>query len=288
MSKRRLLHRWGLASATGACLILIAVARTEAHADLELRLARTAQAIAHTPERPDLLLRRAELYARSGNYSAAHADLDRAARIAPTLREVDYRRAGLLLDEGAAAQAMAVLDGLLAADPDHVGGHVARARALRRLGRPLDAADAYTQALQRSPGTAPDLYLERADALTAAGPSHVRSAIAGLDEGLNALGPLPALTRAAIELELRASRFEAASARVEIEILRAQQPIWWIVRKAEILDASGQSDRARAIYAEAWQHLLAQPAHRRGQPSWRELETRLQLVMNQTSKPDSE
>jgi tetratricopeptide (TPR) repeat protein len=271
-----------------ACLILVMAARTEAHADLEVRLARTTHAIAHSPDRPDLLLRRAELYGHSGDFSAAHADLDRAARIAPALREIDYRRAELLLDEGVAAQAVVVLDELLAADPDHVGGHIARARALRRLGRPLDAAAAYTQALDRTPSTAPDLYLERADALAAAGPSHVTAAISGLDEGLETLGPLPALTRAAVELELRANRAEAALARVEIEIMRSRQPLWWIVRKAELLDASGRGDQARTVYAEAWQHLIAQPAYRRGQPSWRELEARLQLVLSQLSKTDSE
>ena len=288
MSKRKLLHRLGVASTAGACLVLAAVTRTEAHADLELRLAHATHAIAGAPERPDLLLRRAELYRRSGDFSAAHADLDRAAQIAPALGEIDYRRAELLLDEGVAARAITVLDGLLAADPNHIAVHVARARALRRLDRPLDAAAAYTQALQRTRGTAPDLYLERADTLAAAGPSHMTEAIAGLDEGLEALGPLPALTRAAIELELRAERAEAALARIEIEILRSQQPIWWVVRKAEILDASGRGEQARAVYAEAWQHLLAQPAHRRSQPSWRELEARLQIVMNQLSQPGPE
>jgi tetratricopeptide (TPR) repeat protein len=269
-------------------LVLAAVTRTEAHADLELRLAHATHAISGAPERPDLLLRRAELYRRSGDFRAAHADLDRAAQLTPPLGEIDYRRAELLLDEGFAAQAIAILDGLLAADPDHIAGHVARARALRRLDRPLDAAAAYTLALQRTRGTEPDLYLERADTLAAAGPSHLTDAIAGLDEGLETLGPLPALTRAAIELELRADRAEAALARVEIEIVRSQQPIWWIVRKAEILDASGQGDPARAVYAEAWQYLLAQPAHRRSQPSWRELEARLQIVMSQPSQSDPE
>ena len=114
------------------------------------------------------------------------------------------------------------------------------------------------------------------------------AAIAGLDEGLEAAGPLPALTRAAIELELRANHADAALARVEIEILRSRQPVWWMVRKAELLAATGRGDEAQPVYAEARQQLIAQPAHRRNQPGWRELEARLQIALSRPSRPDAE
>jgi tetratricopeptide (TPR) repeat protein len=282
LKKIELLIRWGRAACIGACLILAAVDRVHAHADLDLRLARATRALEESPSSAGPLLERAELHRSRGDLGAAHADLDRAARLAPALGEIELRRAELHLEQGVAAQALTVLDGLLAADPDDVAAHVARGQALRRLDRPLEAAAAYSEALERMPRGTPDLFLERADALAAGGPAYAAAAIASLDEGLAALGPLPALALAAVELEVRAGRRAAALARVEREIARSRQPVWWMVRKAEILEAAGRSHEAHDIAVEAWNQLAAQPEHRRRQRGWRELEARLEAALRPT------
>jgi tetratricopeptide (TPR) repeat protein len=268
-------HRLGLASALGTSLVLAPVTRSAAHGDVEARIAHVTDQIALDPDRVDPLLRRAELYRRGGNFTAAEKDLDRAAQVAPTLPELSHQRALLLLAEGDPGRALAVLDGLLAAEPDHVAGHLTRARSLRALDRSVEAAGAYTNAIERARVPTPDPYLERAHALGSSGPAQLASAIAGLDEGIEALGPLPALTRAAVDLELRAGRTDAALTRLEAEITRAHQPLWWWARKGEILDAAGRRAEALDAYAEARRHLDAQPAHRRERRAWRDLEERL-------------
>jgi tetratricopeptide (TPR) repeat protein len=289
MKKIELLAECVRAASIGACLILAAVARAQAHPDLELRLTRATRAVEQSPDSPAPLLERAELHRSRGDQTAAHADLDRAARLAPGRPEIKLRRAELHLEQDATTQALVVLDGLLATDPHRVAAHVARARALRQLNRPLEAAAAYTEALRRMPVGTPDLFLERADALAAEGSTHAPAAIASLDEGLEALGPLPALTLAAVELEIHAGHHAAALARIEAEIARARQPIWWMVRKAEILQAAGRSRESHDTVAAAWDQLVAQPEHRRRQPGWRELEARLEAALRPSERPmDSE
>jgi tetratricopeptide (TPR) repeat protein len=273
-------RRLGLASAWAASLAQAPADPTLAHGDVEARIAHATHQIAIDHERVEALLRRAQLYRRSRDFEAARADLDRAAQLAPKLPELSHQRALLLLDEGAPEHALAVLDGLLASEPGYAPGHVSRARSLRALDRPVEAAGAYTKAIEHGAPT-PDVYLERARSLGSVGPSQLGAAIAGLDEGIGALGPLPTLTRAAVELELRAGRTEAALARVEAEITRAHQPLWWWVRKGEILEAGGRRADALEAYAEASRQLHAQPSHRRGQRAWLELDAQLTAALEE-------
>jgi tetratricopeptide (TPR) repeat protein len=141
--------RFAVALSLGTGLVLAAAPRTAAHGTLELRLERATHELERAPESPELLLRRAHLQRRSGDFASARADLDRAAQLAPELREVDYQRSLLLLDAGEPRQALAALDRLLAAAPDHVAGQTVRARSLRALGRPIESAAAYTSAISR-------------------------------------------------------------------------------------------------------------------------------------------
>lgn len=264
----------------GVCLTLVPASVARAHGEFDKRLERANREVAEAPESAAPLLRRSQLYRRQGEFAAARADLDRAERLSPGRSEVAYYRALLLLDEGQPGEALALLDGLLGAEPERVDAHIARARALRALDRPAEAAAAYGDAIEWARVAAPDPYLERARALAMAGPEQLDTAIAALDAGIEALGPLPALTRAAVDLEVQAARFDAALGRLEREIARSPQPAWWLARKGEILDASGRRAEARHAYLQALGLVAAQPAHRRGSAAWRELEGRLTRALS--------
>lgn len=259
----------------GVGLVLCVATDARAHASFEQRLEHATADIEADPAHPEPWLRRAKLHLLAGDLDAAHRDLARAEHLAPEQPEVLHRRAELLLHQGAAAPALEVLERLLARHPDHVGAEVLRARTLRRLDRPLASAAAYDRAIVLRPGASPDVYLERARTLSEAGPEHAPRAISGLEEGLAQLGPLPALVEAALSLELEAGLLDAALARVEAEIERSPQPLWWMVRRAELLEAAGRSEEARAGYETARRRLGQVPPWRRSRRGFQELEARL-------------
>ena len=256
----------------------------EAHGPFASRLERATRAIAEDPESPQPLFFRADLYREHGDFDAARADLDRAAELAPQQPEVDYYRGVLFLDAADPDRALAALSRFHSAEPRHAAGHAESARALVALGRPVEAATAYSRAITYDPLPTPDYFLERARALAEAGPAYLAAAIAGLEEGIAALGPIPSLTRTTVSFEMRAGRHEAALTRIEREIAVSRQPIWWLALKAELLENAGQRAQSREAYARALQILEAKPAQRRRSSAWRELEDRLQSAVTRLDR----
>jgi tetratricopeptide (TPR) repeat protein len=166
--------------ATGAALF--------GHGDFHEQIDAVNAQIEQTPSNAELYLRRGELHRLHGDWPAARADYDRAATLAPGLALVDLARGRLFLSAGAFGDAKKVLDRFLTAMPHHVDGLVTRARVLRMSGEPLAAVADFTKAISESTQPDPDFYIERAEALAAAGPDRLEEALQGLDEGLKRLG----------------------------------------------------------------------------------------------------
>jgi tetratricopeptide (TPR) repeat protein len=241
-----------------ACLSLLP-GLAAAHGDLHEQIAALSQRIARDPANPDLLLRRGELHRQHRDWEAALADYDRAARLAPALPVVDYLRALVWLESGTPEQALSALDRFLAQQPNHGDAHVARARALRRLGRPRDAADELGRALALLSRPTPDHYLEHARALADA--DDLDGAVAALDDGQARLGRVVSLQLAAVDLEVRRERWDAALMRLE-RTAAATAPAG-MVRRASILERAGRHDEARRAYAGAAAAIERLPESRR-------------------------
>ena len=111
----------------------------------------------------------------------------------------------------------------------------------------------------------PAYYLERARAFAAAGGDYVDQALRGLDEGVGQLGPIPALTSYAIELEVRRGRYDAALTRLD-RVSTSEQGASWLTRRAGILERAGRAAEAREAYAELLRRLERLPARRRETP----------------------
>jgi tetratricopeptide (TPR) repeat protein len=246
------------ALALAGCLSLLP-GLVAAHGDLHEQIAALSQRITRDPNNPDLWLRRGELHRQHREWDASLADYDRAARLAPALAVVDYLRALVWLESGAPEAALAALDRFLARQPDHGEAYLARARALRRLGRPRDAADEFGRALALVTRPTPDHYLERARALTDAG--DLDGAVAALDDGLARLGRVVSLQLAAVDLDVRRERWDAALTRLE-GTATATAPSG-IVRRASILERAGRRDEAHLAYASAAAAIERLPESRR-------------------------
>ena len=240
-----------------------------AHEELEQQIARVTTRIAGQPTNAMLYLRRGELLALHEEWARASADFDRAERLDPSLAVVDYARALLWLRSGDAMAAAQALDRFLAREPAHAEGHLARARALLRLGRPADAIADFDVAIAVN---TPDVYHERAEVLASLG--RMDDALRGLQQGIRVLGAI-SLQRQAIDLEVRAGRFDSALARVDALAAAARRKETYIALHGDILAKAGRHEEARKAWREALTLIDALPESQRNNATTRELRARL-------------
>lgn len=252
---------------TLVCLTLFAGSPVFAHGTHQARLDEAGARITAAPGNPDFHRSRAVLYLDQRDFQAALADLDRAEALDPGRPLTNLLRGRVELARGRPAEAEAALARCLATWPDHPDAHLAMARAQAARGDWLAAAQHYDRALQTAPVPTPAHYLERSRALAAAGRRD--EALAGLDEGIQRLGPLPALTDSAITLELERGDTDAALARLDRDPDRARADR--LLRRGEILELGGRDAGARLAYRAA----LAELSSRNRQtPALRKLENR--------------
>ena len=248
-----------------------------AHSDLHLRITALSERLAQEPGNAALYLKRGDLHHQHQDWSAALQDFDHAARLDSSLSIVELYRGLTYLAAGRPEAARSALEHFLAHHPAHAEALTARARALAQLGNPLAAVADFTRALALLP--TPDVYLERAGALAAAGATYIDEALRGLDEGLTVLGSLVVLQQRAIELELQRWRSDAALARLDQLAATMPRQEIWLARRGEILEQAGRPDAAREQFIAALAALEALPRARRQTATMAELETRLRTAL---------
>jgi predicted Zn-dependent protease len=240
--------------------------------------------IAARPWDATLFLKRGEIHRGLSDWKAAAADYRRARELDPALDAVDLCLGRMLVESGRPQEAIPALDRFLAKHPDHPMAIASRARALARLGRSIQAADDFTRAITQSqPHADPDLYLERARALAEGQEPRLDEAIRGLDEGMAALGPLVSLGLYAIDLEVRARRYDAALARIDRLAALSPRKESYLVKRAAILEAAGRPAEARQAYALALEAVAALPPGRRAVPAIEDLASRARAGVDRTA-----
>ncbi|MGI9589817.1 MAG: tetratricopeptide repeat protein [Myxococcota bacterium] len=245
-----------------------------AHGAFHERLGELDHDIDRSPSDQEPWLARSFLFRSHGDLDRALADLARATALEPHRHDLHLHRGRIWLESGDSAGAEAAFARFLAVEPHHAGARAERARALLQLSRPLEAAAELDAALVASEVAVPELYLERSRALALAGEAHLPAAIAGLDEGIAALGPVDSLEREALELEVRSGRLGPALIRVDRMAGRSPRPEAWLVRRGEILEQMRRREEARAAYGRALAAIAQLPEHRRVTPAVRQLESR--------------
>ncbi|MFN0152351.1 MAG: metallophosphoesterase [bacterium] len=194
-----------------ASLLLSFAGPALAHEEPGAQVHALSEAIASSPGDAGLLLRRAALYLLDHEWDAAGIDLDRAERIAPGLDGVAVARAQLHLGTGDPARAVASANQHLARHPGSAEALRLRARAHLALGDANAAVRDLGAAIDASPRPAPEIYIERANAILTADANDAHDALRTLDEGEERLGVSAPLSLRAIEIEL--ARGDTAAAR---------------------------------------------------------------------------
>ena len=195
------------------CCALAAWATTAslfAHGDLHEQIEAVTAQIAKEPGNAELLLKRAELHRAHEEWAAALADYDRVDLLAPG--RTSLGRGLVLLAQGKAREALAPLDECLHARPGHLEALVARGRARVQLRELAGAVADFDRAIELSRVFDPDVFLERARALTADEPPKYDEAARGLAEAIRRVGAVPALGLALSDIEVQRGRFDDALA----------------------------------------------------------------------------
>jgi tetratricopeptide (TPR) repeat protein len=267
------------------CLLcfLTAAPMALAHGGLHEQIARLTRQIAKDRRNPELYLKRGELHRVHRDWSAALADYTQAAKLAPALIEVDFCRGRMLLEANRPKAAKPVLDRFLAERPDHAEALITRARALAKLAQHEAAAADYARAIALLPNPKPDYYLERAKVQTAAGSTHLDTALRGLDEGIKKLGSVAALQLAAIELELEQKRWDAALARLERLAGQSPRKEVWLQRRGQILLRAGRASEARAAFAASLRAIESLPQRLRQTKAIADLEKQVRSALESES-----
>lgn len=213
-----------------------------AHEGLHEQIVEATRQISLAPANARLYLKRGELYRLHRQWHAALADYDRAARLDDSLDEVEFARGRMYLESRQPGKAKLQLDSFLARNPNHFDAIVVRARALRALRQTAAAVADYSKAISLTLRPRPELYIERARAISSLGVQHQDEALAGLDEGIRRLGSIVTLELLAIDLELSQKRYERALARLDIIIAQAERKEAWLLRRTEIQKMAGRKE----------------------------------------------
>jgi tetratricopeptide (TPR) repeat protein len=239
----------------GALALSILPAVAVAHGDLHEQIDAVTKEIAAHPDDATLYVKRGELHRFEGHLAAALADYIEASRIDPSLAEADLGRGRALLDANRAARAEGPLVRFLHARPNHAEGRLALARCLAKLGRQTESAAEYTRAIGLFSPPNPDLYVERARVLAAAG--RPAEAIRGLDEGIARLGSPVALEDVAIDLEVQRKNWDGALVRGDRVAASLARRETWLARRGEILASAGRPREARESFEAAQRSIEA-------------------------------
>jgi len=268
-----------IVSVATASAFLSAASAAWSHGDVHLQIADLTAQIEQSPRNADLYVRRGELYRVGQHWDHAQADYDRASRLDPGLAVLDFLKGRLYLEADWPHSAKAALDRYLLVQTNHVEALITRARVLNKLEQRLDSAKDYMEAIRFCTEPRPELFIERAQVLAAAGTNHFKEALQGLDQGMEKLGPLVTLQLYAIDLEIKQSRFDAALTRLDKIAAQSPRKETWLARRGEILKQAGRLAQARQTFRDALAAMDKLPPSRRNVPAMLELEKRIKAEL---------
>jgi len=231
-------------------LLLMGAGPLQAHGPLHEQIQRLSQELESHPDRRDLLIERGTLYRVHELHSEALLDWERAALLDPTDATNDFRLGLAALGLRRTNAALERLERFAARSPESVPAQLAAAEACRMSGRPGDAVRHGTLAIGAAAEPRPEWFLDRAHSAGLAGlpPLEILS---GLDEGIERLGPLPALQLKAVEIEVGRGAIDEALRRLSATAERADRKERWLLRRAEVLAGAGRTDEARTEFLAA-------------------------------------
>lgn len=208
-----------------------ALAHPGTHHDLE----RVDAALAVDPNNVGLLVQRAYFYRLESRFEDALTDLDRAERLDAESLEVQANRGVVLSALGRTAEAERALSRFLASGPGSSTTYLERSRIRARANRLDEAVADCRAAVSLEPD--PEVILECGRLMETAG--SLDEAALLYRRGLEGSGGAVVLRLALIDVETKLGRFQSALACVDEAIRSSTNNAGWYLKRAAILEQSG-------------------------------------------------
>lgn len=235
--------------------------------------------IQQQPDDIDLILKRARLQIRLQRGEAALVDLHRLRVEQPENLEFVFLTGQAFKQSGNLEAAESHFRSYLARQPRAAKVLVNLSEVLTSQGRHRDAAEMWDRVVQVQVPPLPGHYLRRAQAYRDANDIH--TAIEGLDESLDQLGPLVSIQKYAIELTIESGNPHQAIQRIDNLVAQLPRKESWLLRKAELLVQISAFEKAEEELRLARNALAALPATISKTPAGRDLKRRIDEVQIQ-------
>lgn len=245
------------------------------HGDVHESIAVISRELEAKPDQPRLLLERASLYSTYDHWTEALADLDRMQALEPGNDLPLALRAGIYRRSGRPAEARVLQEALLKKHPQHLQVRFDYSQTLADLKDTPGALRELDTLIGQAEHPPPDAVALRLKLAEAADPA---AALTWLDEFL-AKHPLPVFQEEALRLELKLGRPAAAVQRMDAMIAKAPRPEFLLLRKAEVLSATGDRPGAATAVSAARAAIARLPAHVRSSKACLDLETKAAALL---------
>src|SRR5262245_19918017 len=268
-----------LGALLGGGVALGAAATALAHAPLEEQLDSLTRAIDREPS-VTLLCRRGELELLAGRTPLGRADFDRATALDPSRPEPWLCRAKLALAEHDPAASLTAARAASDRCADCVPSLLAEARALDASKDGAAALAVFDRALAAQERPRPEDWLERSD--IAERGVGADEALRGLDVAIRRAGDLLPLHLAALALEIRLRRFDAALQRLDLLERIDPDRADVLSRRADVLRDAGRPLDALAEYTRALEEIERLGPDRRAAKNVAQLEAHVRARLRES------
>jgi predicted Zn-dependent protease len=229
-----------------------------AHPDPRHTLDEIEEHLLETPNDPELLIRKADLFLQTKKHDEAAEIIAKLLEAQPKNPEVRLLDIRLLLDQEQGEEAASKASVLTEAHPRHAEAWRVRARAEEARGQREEAIMALSKHMDLAAKPNPG------DALMGAGWMEEKGDAAGavkiLDQCLSKVGCLSGLQQRAIGLEIGLERYDSALRRIDALEARFRPSVELSLKRAEILEKAKRFGEAANACDSALALLDAQPA----------------------------
>jgi predicted Zn-dependent protease len=224
--------------------VLMPSGDVQAHAGDHRTIAELDAIIKENPAESSLLVARAALHSRSGQWGKAERDL-RLAEVLGSKADAAFEFGQFHYRRGEYQKALAYIDAYIVAYPSHSGAFLLKARTASAAEQFHIASESYGTYFSLAANPQPGEYLVAARLLAASASRGIASGLAIIDQGISKLGLNPQLQRYAMALELSRGDTENALTRwYSLEGQLGKTPEWGITL-ARTLILAGRYDEAR-------------------------------------------
>jgi len=220
-----------------------------AHSAVDPEIAKITAKLVDEPNNVDLLLLRGQLYRFNEKFTDSLNDLNQAFLLDPKNVRITLERSRTLVALGRESEAETgfeqCLEGKIGIS--RMVPLVERAHLYARTGRSDLAIADFSEALQLYPTV--ELYLARGRLQEELG--QLDAAVAGYLEGLSQLPHASILRKTLIRIKMSQGHYSEALTLIDDELASASAKTEWYLRRAEVLDALGQTEAADSARTHA-------------------------------------